>query len=265
MKQRYIDFALLAGIGVLLIAILVLALSAAPMRGSAADDPLSAQPNAEANDQQTEQSEPLAGSEGASTQEETQDQPSEEADNETEAGVSAVDVTPEEGADVEGLDNASVDTETNTDTQTSDAEQSAEGVTDESTDQTTDQAQVTEESQTETEQTTTPETEQTVPTGNVTLERVGFAFITAESGACSIPLQPWRQVAVSRDLLAEYGCGTEITVDLADTVDGKDQVTAQIADTMNPSFERTVNIFVGEEEPALEYGVTTGTIEGTAP
>ena len=218
-------------------------------------------PNAEANDQQTEQSEPLAGSEGASTQEETQDQPLEEADNETEAGVSAVDVTPEEGADVEDASNVQADTDATEaiDAQTSDAEQSTEQAAEQATDQ------ATEDPQTGTEQATTPETEQTAPTGNVTLERVGFAFITAESGACSIPLQPWRQVAVSRDLLAEYGCGTEITVDLADTVDGKDQVTAQIADTMNPSFERTVNIFVGEEEPALEYGVTTGTIEGTAP
>ena len=99
------------------------------------------------------------------------------------------------------------------------------------------------------------------PVGAVNLNRVGFAFITAESGACSIPLQPWRQVAVSRDLLAQYGCGATVTLDLADTVNGNQQVTAQIADTMNPSFERTVNIFVGEEEPALEYGVTTGTLQ----
>ena len=49
---------------------------------------------------------------------------------------------------------------------------------------------------------------------------------------------------------------------MADTVNGNQQVTAQIADTMNPSFERTVNIFVGEEEPALEYGITTGTLQG---
>ena len=257
MKQRYIDFALLAGIGVLLIAILVLALSAAPMRGSAADDPLSPQPNAEANgpaDQGVERSTDQAETQEEAVQEETaQDQPSEEVDDEAEAGVSAVDVTPEEEVNVEETENAQADTEaatSDTDVQTGDAEQN----TDQAADQTTDQA--TEETQTE--------TEQTPPTSNVTLDRVGFAFITAESGACSIPLQPWRQVAVSRDLLAEYGCGTEITVDLADTVDGKDQVTAQIADTMNSSFERTVNIFVGEEEPALEYGVTTGTIEGSA-
>ncbi|MEX2534128.1 MAG: hypothetical protein WD273_00890 [Trueperaceae bacterium] len=97
-----------------------------------------------------------------------------------------------------------------------------------------------------------------VPSGSVQLERIGFSFVTGGAGACGVILEPWRHVAVSRELLAAYGCGAEITITLAEETDGREQVEAMIADTMNPSFSRTANIYVGEDEPALEYGLTSG-------
>lgn len=100
-----------------------------------------------------------------------------------------------------------------------------------------------------------------VPEGAVELDRVGFSFVTGGAGACGIVLEPWRHVAVSRDLLARYGCGSEITVRLADEKNGRREVAAVVADTMNPVHSRTVNVYVGQDEPALQYGVTTGVLE----
>ena len=251
MNQRQVDLALLAGIGVLLVAILVLALSAAPMRGGGADNP----PNVE----QTQANQPAQENQAEPATQDAETEPSEEANNE-DAGaeeVTAVDVTSEEANADEGI--AEEGAQTDTESTDENAAQAGEG-----TDAEPAAEEGTEASDAQTDASAAEEG-QAPPAGAVNLNRVGFAFITAETGACSIPLRPWRQVAVSRDLLAEYGCGATITVDLADSVNGNQQVTAQIADTMNPSFERTVNIFVGEEEPALEYGITTGTIESTSP
>ena len=99
-----------------------------------------------------------------------------------------------------------------------------------------------------------------VPPGAVQIERIGFSFVTGGAGACGIVLEPWRHIAVSRELLAAYGCGAEVTLNLEDEKGGREQVEAVIADTMNPSFSRTVNIYVGEDEPAFQYGVTTGVL-----
>lgn len=96
--------------------------------------------------------------------------------------------------------------------------------------------------------------------GPAGLGRVGFSFVTGGAGACGIVLEPWTHVAVSRELLDAYGCGAEVTVDLDEPKDGRTTVQAIVADTMNPAFSRTVNIYVGEDEPALQYGLTTGTI-----
>jgi hypothetical protein len=96
--------------------------------------------------------------------------------------------------------------------------------------------------------------------GPVQLGRVGFSFVTGGAGACGIVLEPWTHVAVSRELLEAYGCGAEVTLTLSDPKDGRTRVGAVVADTMNPSFSRTVNVYVGEDEPALAYGLTTGTI-----
>jgi hypothetical protein len=99
-----------------------------------------------------------------------------------------------------------------------------------------------------------------VPPGPVRLERVGFSFATGGAGACGVVLEPWVHVAVSRELLAAYGCGAEVAITLDDEKNGRRQVQATIADTMNPSFTRTANIYVGQDEPALEYGITSGTL-----
>lgn len=99
-----------------------------------------------------------------------------------------------------------------------------------------------------------------VPPGPVRLERVGFSFVTGGPGACGVVLESWRHVAVSRELLAAYGCGAEVTISLDEEKGGRSQMQAVIGDTMNPSFSRTVNIYVSEDEPALQYGVTSGVL-----
>lgn len=99
-----------------------------------------------------------------------------------------------------------------------------------------------------------------VPQGTVRLERIGFSFVTGGAGACGIVLEPWRHVAVSRELLAAYGCGAEVEITLDDEKAGRTRFQGVVADTMNPSFSRTINIYVGEDEPALQYGVTAGTV-----
>jgi 3D (Asp-Asp-Asp) domain-containing protein len=100
-----------------------------------------------------------------------------------------------------------------------------------------------------------------VSEGNLVLERIGFSFVTGGAGACSIVLQPWRHIAVSRDILATYPCGSEVTINLDETVGGRKTFRAVVADTMNPVHKKTVNIYVGQEEPALSYGVRAGTLE----
>ncbi|MDZ7800868.1 MAG: hypothetical protein U5K81_08785 [Trueperaceae bacterium] len=100
-----------------------------------------------------------------------------------------------------------------------------------------------------------------VPTSEpVELGRVGFSFVTGGAGACGVVLEPWTHVAVSRELLDAYGCGAEVTVTLTDETAGRTSFEAVVADTMNPGRSRTVNVYVGEDEPALSYGVTAGTI-----
>ncbi|HEX7003963.1 MAG TPA: hypothetical protein VF168_07235 [Trueperaceae bacterium] len=99
-----------------------------------------------------------------------------------------------------------------------------------------------------------------VPPGPVRLERIGFSFVTGGAGACGIVLEPWRHIAVSRELLSAYGCGAEVTLSLDDEKGGHQEVEAIIGDTMNPSFSRTVNIYVAQDEPAFQYGITTGVL-----
>jgi hypothetical protein len=97
-----------------------------------------------------------------------------------------------------------------------------------------------------------------VPEGSVALERVGFSYVTGGPGACGVVLEAWVHVAVSRDLLAEYGCGAEVRVTLDDPAGGRSEVVGVIGDTMNPSFERTVNVYVAQDEDAFAYGLTSG-------
>ena len=103
---------------------------------------------------------------------------------------------------------------------------------------------------------TTPGT----PPGTTEVERIGFAYATGSEGACGVPLTAWSFVAVSRDLLTAYPCGTAVTLTLDDEIAGRREVIAQVGDTMGADIANTVNIFVGEGEPALEYGVTQGSL-----
>lgn len=103
-----------------------------------------------------------------------------------------------------------------------------------------------------------PAPPRTLAEGELELESVGFSFVTGGAGACGVVLEAWEHVAVSRELLADLGCGAEVQLELADEVGGRTFVNATIGDTMNPSHTMTVNIYVGEDEPAFEYGRTTG-------
>ncbi len=112
---------------------------------------------------------------------------------------------------------------------------------------------------------TAPETVDSIETpvevlaeGNIDLERIGFSFVTGGAGACGIVLEPWRHVAVSRDILALYPCGTRISIRMDDMVAERQYFTVIVADSMNPSNSKTVNIYVGQDEPALQYGVQAG-------
>ena len=104
-----------------------------------------------------------------------------------------------------------------------------------------------------------PSAPRPVPPGTVALERVGYSYVTGGPGACGVVLEAWTHVAVSRDLLAAYGCGAAVVITLDDAAGDRTEVVGVIGDTMNPSFERTVNVYVGEDEDAFAYGLTTGT------
>ncbi|MBA2668051.1 MAG: hypothetical protein H0U69_13565, partial [Trueperaceae bacterium] len=99
-----------------------------------------------------------------------------------------------------------------------------------------------------------------VPAGTVAVERLGFSFVTGGPGACGMVLEAWTHVAVSRELLAEYGCGARVRVTLDEPAGGRDVFEGVIGDTMNPQFARTLNVYVGVDEPAFEYGLSSGTI-----
>lgn len=95
------------------------------------------------------------------------------------------------------------------------------------------------------------------------LQRMSFALVDEDgtTGACGIALEPWRHVAVSRDLLEAYGCGAELTLVFDDDRAGRERATVVIADTMNPSHSRTINIFVSPDDDALRHGVLAGEFE----
>lgn len=109
-------------------------------------------------------------------------------------------------------------------------------------------------------ETTTDEVEpdlQALPEGEIGLTRIGFSF-AGVVGACNVDLEAWTHVAVSRDLLEDYPCGSEVRVTLPEPVGGRDGGTFLVGDTMNPVHERALNIYVGEDEPAFEYGLLEG-------
>ncbi|HEX7022527.1 MAG TPA: hypothetical protein VF171_06700 [Trueperaceae bacterium] len=91
--------------------------------------------------------------------------------------------------------------------------------------------------------------------GAVTLNQIGFSYVTGGAGACGITLEPWKHIAVSRELLERYGCGAKVHVTLGKEVGGHKSFDAIIADTMSPTWTRTVNIYIGKDEPAFQYGL----------
>ena len=200
------------------------------------------------------------------TQEVTTPDTSEVAENDVETNTEsdtadATPVIPSEGADstVEvsgegGQAEAATDTATDASTtETSTNEAASTGAEAESAE--------TEDAATGDTATSEAETETTEPaaaTGSVQLERIGFSFVTGNAHACGVVLEAWEHVAVSRDLLERYPCGSEITLTLDEPVNGRSSVTAVVGDTMNPDNVNTVNIYVGTDEPAQTYGVQTG-------
>ena len=213
MNQRQLDLALLAGIGVLLALILILALSGAPSAAGDISDPV----------ERVEDARAAAETDG----EMLSTPPASEVESATDAdGAASEEVLSPTPVD-EG--------------------EAPETVT--TPDATAEQAVAASEAEAA-----------EVLTGSVPLERVGFAYATGGEGACGVPLEAWAYVAVSRDLLTEFPCGTAVTLSLEDEIAGRREVTAQVGDTMGAEIVATVNIFVGEDEPALEYGVTSGTL-----
>ena len=93
------------------------------------------------------------------------------------------------------------------------------------------------------------------------LERIGFSFATGGAGACGVALEPWAHVALSRDLLEVYPCGSEVTVVFDEAVAGRERVRAVVADTMGSAAIRTVNVYIAPDEPANDYGVRVGFLE----
>ncbi len=177
MTQRQLDRAVLAGIGVLLLIILGLALSPAPTSAGDISDPAVRTPVAAEQDVS-----PDAVQEGG-------------AEDALEG---------EENAEPPVIENDPVaGTEENT------LPEAATPPADEPTPQTPAQ-----------------------PVVGISVERVGFAYATGSEGACSVPLTAWNYVAVSRDLLETYPCGTAVTLSFDDEIAGRSSVTAQVGDTM---------------------------------
>lgn len=183
--------------------------------------------------------------------------PANATSEETEAlSEQAVDVAEPEEAEVEVLspeesESATIGTEETSVSETAAESENSNGVSEQNG---TLEAEAV---QTDAELETPPP----VPAGSFELERIGFSFVTGGAGACGIVLEAWQHVAVSRDILERYPCGSEITIVLDDPVDGRQTLNALVADTMNPVNIRTVNIYVATDEPALEYGVNTGILE----
>jgi len=85
--------------------------------------------------------------------------------------------------------------------------------------------------------------------------------------SCGPNREPWRQVAVSRDLFytpdGHKRCGetVEIVLDRPVVTASGVKVTVVrgvIWDTMHPRYRDAVDVLVGPDEPALRYGVVGG-------
>lgn len=63
------------------------------------------------------------------------------------------------------------------------------------------------------------------------------------------------QIALSRDLLREVGCGARVRI----TIDGQSRVYV-VNDTMHRRYRRTADILVGRVGTARRLGVSQGTL-----
>ncbi len=99
-----------------------------------------------------------------------------------------------------------------------------------------------------------------LPEGAIDLQSIGFSYVTGGAGACGVTLEAWKHVAVSRDILKKYPCGTKLTISIDKSINGHKSFIAIVGDTMNKKHSRTVNIYVAKSEPALEYGRQTGNL-----
>ena len=66
-------------------------------------------------------------------------------------------------------------------------------------------------------------------------------------------------MAVSSDLEQTYPCGTTVTVQLDEPVNGRQEFTAVVADRV-PTVSDTLVVYVGQDESASAYGLETGRI-----
>ena len=220
MTQRQLDLALLTGIGVLLLVILGLALSPAPTVAGDISDPAVRVQQADTPDAQSARAADQAAR-AARAAGEAEAAPTQAAPNSEAKGVAALPPVADNAQGNGPFEQTPAQNAPIAETATRSAE---------------------------------------VPTNGVPVERVGFAYATGSEGACGVPLTAWNYVAVSRDLLEAYPCGTAVTVTFTDAIAGRSSVTAQVGDTMGADITDTVNVFVGQDEPALEYGVTSGTL-----
>lgn len=76
---------------------------------------------------------------------------------------------------------------------------------------------------------------------------------TPKMSACG-PTRPG-QIALSRDLLRQVGCGARVRV----TIGGQSQVYV-VNDTMNRRYHRTADILVSRVSTARKLGVARGTL-----
>lgn len=86
-----------------------------------------------------------------------------------------------------------------------------------------------------------------------------FYTQTGNTPACGQLRKPYVQVAVSRDLLRHYPCGTRIGVWLARPFAGRWVLTAVVSDTTGPRARDTVDVLV----PSYRLAVKAGRIPAT--
>ena len=110
-----------------------------------------------------------------------------------------------------------------------------------------------------------PKPQTSTPVRGLLLERVHFTQAAPGTvGACGIELRAWTHVALSPDL-QQYPCGTRVRVILDEPVADRRAFEAVVGDTMSSRWEKTVGVYVGPDEPAVAYGVTTGRLEPQTP